>query len=268
MAACFQGGSVILKPLSWYKDLHTLKGRSAAGAFLVEGTRAVNQLLQARPSSVLELLACEDNAAGPAGRVAVRRISPSQLRSISTVQNPAGPIAVIALPGDVYARDVPKQKGKKILVLEDIQDPGNVGTLLRTAAAFDFSGVLLSDKCADPFSPKVVQATAGSVLSLWLRKTEAYCALVASCKDEGYCCIAADVRGAESLPRIKMGKCLMMLGNEGNGLSRDAMGLADHVMRIPINQSKAQSLNVAVSGAIGMYVVTVLQRDAGAAVPL
>jgi len=65
-------------------------------------------------------------------------------------------MGIISLPQMVYTSKLPEDRGSRILLLEEVQDPGNVGTLIRTAAAFNFSGVILSDTCADPFSPKAV----------------------------------------------------------------------------------------------------------------
>ena len=141
--------------------------------------------------------------------------------------------------------------------MEDIQDPGNVGTLIRTAAAFGFSGIILSDKCADPFSPKCVQSTAGSILSLWLRRTDNYVNLIQSLIRQNYTLIAADLQG-EDRPDIFniTGQLILALGNEAAGLSESLLHKAQYRIKIPIDRTRAESLNVAVSGAICMYLTS------------
>jgi RNA methyltransferase, TrmH family len=170
---------------------------------------------------------------------------------------PQGIIAVVRLPELSYSDELPPQTGDKILFLEDIQDPGNVGTLIRTAAAFDFSGVILTGKCADPFSPKCAQATAGSLLSLWLRRTENYLKLIDILQGNGYKLVATELKGSDN-PSIlqKSQSFVLALGNEAAGLSITILEKADFLLRIPVNRDKAESLNVAISGAICIYLST------------
>jgi TrmH family RNA methyltransferase len=246
-----------LNPLSFYKSLHDAKGRREANLFLVEGIRAITQISQQNPGSITELLVQENEPVPPNTRYALRVVTPSQFRGISASSNPSGLIAVVTVPQDAYSSRLPENKGARILALEDIQDPGNVGALIRSAAAFDFDGVLLSEKCADPFGPKSVQASAGSVLSLWIRKTKEFGALMSHLtKEDGFCCVAADVRGKVSLHAVDAPKLALVMGNEGCGISASTLGLAHQVVRIPINGKKAESLNVAVSGGLCMYVLS------------
>ncbi|MBI2979627.1 MAG: RNA methyltransferase [Chloroflexi bacterium] len=242
-----------LKPLLWYKKLATKKGRLDAGAFLVEGNRAIQQIIGNRPDEIIELLAIE-KPSSIYRNYAVRLVTESQFRSISSTKTPQGVMAVVRLPVDVYSGNLPRHVGSKILLLEDIQDPGNVGTLIRTAAAFDFSGVIMTEKCADPLSPKCVQATAGAVLSVWLRRSTCYFELAGILKKEGYFLIAAELSGVPE-PSIlyHQNKLLLALGNEAAGLSKAILDAADYRLRIPTVRGKAESLNVAACGAICMY---------------
>ncbi len=196
----------------------------------------------------------------------VRRLPASQFRSIALSHHPAGPLAVVAQPSGWDTPGLPKEPGSKVLVLEDIQDPGNIGSLIRSAAAFDFSGIILSQKCADPFAPKATQASCGAIVSLWLRRTDEYRGLIRRLQESGLRIVATDVRGKVlakwgSAPR----GTALILGNEGNGLSPETLGLADEIVKIPFNELNVESLNVAACGAICMYMAS-SQRDAGAAV--
>jgi TrmH family RNA methyltransferase len=242
-----------LKPLKWYKELADKKGRLEAGAFLVEGERAIRQIAESHPEAIAEILSVE--APPPAcGKYPLRQLTESQFRAICHTKTPQGIMAVVRLPADTYSTSLPGDAGSKILLLEDIQDPGNVGTLIRTAAAFDFSGAILTEKCADPFSPKCVQAAAGAMLSLWLRRTAQYLELARTLQQDGYPLAAADLNG-EAGPEVlqKQDKVLLALGNEAAGLSQKLWGMADYRLKIPTDREKAESLNVAACGAILMY---------------
>ncbi len=241
-----------LKPLKWYKNLADKKDRLEAGAFLLEGERAVRQIAENNPQSVTEILSTGELPSF-CNKYPYRRITGEQLRSITSASTPQGIIAVVRIPENIYSGNLPDNIGSKILLLEDIQDPGNVGSLIRTAVAFGYSGVIMSEKCADPLSPKTVQSTAGTILSLWIRRTSDYLSLVQSLKTRDYPIVATDLNGEENpLFLQKTGKLILALGNEASGLSSDVLELADFRLKIPI-KDKAESLNVAACGTICMY---------------
>jgi len=242
-----------LKPFKWYKKLATRKGRLEAGVFIVEGTRAINQIMNYCPAEIIEILTIEEPL--PIySNYAIRLVSERQFRSIRLTKTPQGIMAIVRIPFDIYSDYLPDNLGNKILLLEDIQDPGNVGTLIRTAAAFNYSGVILTRKCADPLSPKCVQATAGTVLSVWLRRTAHYVDLVNKLRNNGYPLIATALNGKEESAILsRQNKLILALGNEAAGLSDAILDLADYRFRIPTVRAKAESLNVAACGAICMY---------------
>ncbi len=247
------GETNALKPIKWYKNLATRKGRLKAEAFIVEGDRAIKQIISSNPDEVIEIVSTEERP--PFYRnYSHRLVTDSQLCSISSTKTPQKTIAVVRLPLDIYSDQLPDNIGTKILLLEDVQDPGNVGTLIRTAAAFDFSGIILTEKCADPLSPKCVQSTAGTVLSLWIRRTSHYLELVKVLKNSGYPLLAADLGGTEDPSVLQsQNKLLLALGNEASGLSNSILNASNCRLRVPTSRGKAESLNVAVCGAICMY---------------
>jgi RNA methyltransferase, TrmH family len=240
------------KSLKWYRELAEKKGRLNAGVFLVESEKAIRQIMGSQPEAVLEIVSINephfDFRKYPA-----RQVSESQFSYISSAQTPQGIAAVIKLQPDIYTTRPPANTGDKILLLEDIQDPGNTGTLIRTAAAFDFSGVILTDKCADPFSPKVVQATAGAVMSLWIRATTQYLELIDSLRAKDYTLISTELGGRDGTGALQQKRFILALGNESSGLSLKCREMADYHVGIPIAREKAESLNAAVCGAILMY---------------
>ena len=241
------------KSLKWYRQLVDKKGRLETGLFLVEGEKAIRQIVASNPDAITEIISTTEPPS-LFRKYPVRLINASEFRYISSTQTPQGIAAVVKIPIDIYSPILPNDTGNHILLLEDIQDPGNVGTLIRTAAALNYSGVVLTDSCADPLAPKCVQASAGTVLSLWLRRTEKYMEIVQALKQDGLKIIAADVRGTDE-PGVlaQQEKLVLALGNEAAGLSTELLAIADCRVRIPTAPEKAESLNVAACGAILMY---------------
>lgn len=247
------GANTPRRPIKWYKKLSTDKGRLEAGAFLAEGDRAIRHIIHNGADSIIEIVAADELPPAYSG-YPTRHVTERQFRSICHSKTPQGPLAVVRMPPDIYTDHLPRDIGDKVLLLEDVQDPGNVGTLIRTAAALDFSGVILSTKCAETFSPKCVQSTAGAVLSVWLRRTDRYLDLLRTLQDSGYAVVAADLSGEQDTAMLKnRDKILLALGNEASGLSDEVLNASDCLIKIPINRDKAESLNVAACGAICMF---------------
>lgn len=244
--------NISLKPLKWYKTLTSGKGRREAGAFLVEGERAIRQVISSHPEAVIEIVTIDEPPAA-LRNYPVRLLTESRFHAICLTRTPQGVMAVVRLPRDTYSHQLPENPGAKVLLLEDIQDPGNVGTLIRTATAFDFSGVILTEKCADPFSPKCVQSTAGTVLSVWLRRTARYLELVEALRKSDYRLVATALNGTADPSALRQNQLLLALGNEASGLSEAVLTAADYLLTIPTVPEKAESLNVAACGAICMY---------------
>jgi len=245
-----------LKSLKWYKALATAKGRESSGAFLVEGDRAIRQIITGHPDSIVEVLAAGE-LAPVYNDYPARTLTESQFKSICLTKTPQGPLAVVRLPDDVESGRIPIDAGDRVLLLEDIQDPGNVGSLIRTAAAFGYSGVVMSDKCADPFSPKCVQSTAGAILSPWIRRTASYLSIIVSLKSRGYSLVATVLTGEDTLSVVpKSGRIVLALGNEADGLSMPVIELSNYRCKIPIHEESIESLNVAACGAVCMYITS------------
>lgn len=245
-----------LKPLKWYRKLAARKGRLEAGAFVVEGERAVRQLVDGHADEIVEIIAV-DRVPASFRTVPCRLLTEDQFAGISQTRSPQGILAVVSLPAEAYSAELPPEPGDRLLLLEDVQDPGNVGGLIRTAAAFGFSGVILTPKCADPFAAKAVQSTAGSILSVWLRRTAGYREMLTVLKQRGYSMVAADLEGDDDLAALATAeKLVLALGSEAAGLSAGLLEMADLRLRLPIVGDKAQSLNVAACGAVLMYLAT------------
>lgn len=253
VVACFQGRNTFLKPLKWYKSLQMRKGRRQHGCFAIEGIRAVSKAIELAPQSVCEILVDQSCRVDiPPHTAAVRYLTDRQYSYISAHQTPQGIMAILRIPEAWEEAHLPAEVPGRILFLEDVQDPGNIGTLIRTAAAFAFEGIIMTGRCADPFGPKALQASAGSVCGVWIRRTDAWLSLLKTLKERAYILIAAHM-GGESVWRFSHeDKIILALGNEGGGLSSEVLDHSDSIYTIPINREKAESLNVAVAGGICM----------------
>ncbi len=257
MAPPFRGGCTILKPFSWYADLLTAKGRASSGYFLAEGSRVLDQLTHSYPGCIEEYLCADGGVPQAASSIPYRSFSQTRITSLTQLATAPALIAVVKIPEPSLQSDPPQVSGNRILVLEGIQDPGNVGTLIRSAAAFNFDAVFLDLVCADPFSPKAVAATAGGVLSVMLWRGAAfYDALARLQKTCGFSLMITDVHGDSLLAPSELDlKCMLALGNEGNGISTKLRAMADCTVTIPIQKNNVESLNVAACGAICMYML-------------
>lgn len=242
-----------MKPLKWYKDLQTAQARAEYGCFLVEGPRAISQITAVHPGCIEEILIREDSALPFHFGGSVRQLSTRQLETIAPSRTPQGIVAVARMPQGVSDAVLPPTRGGLVLCCEHVQDPGNVGTLIRTAAGLGYEGVVLSRDCADPFSPKCVQASAGAICSLWIRRCGQYLGLLQQLGQQGYAILAADVHGTEQWPALPGGGVIVALGSEGQGLSQDLLAMARWRYRIPLDATRVESLNVAVAGAICMF---------------
>ena len=146
-------------------------------------------------------------------------------------------------------------KNKHLLYLDEVSDPGNLGTILRTALAFDFGAVLLSEGSVNAYNEKVLSAAQGAHFLLPVKKSSLD-ELIALKKD-GYKVVATTLNDAITIEEVKASKLVLVLGNEARGVSKDVLKIADYNVKIPMQH--IDSLNVAVAGAILMYEIS--KRD-------
>ena len=168
-------------------------------------------------------------------------------------RTPQGILTVARMPR--YSREdlLKGENAPLLLMLEDIQDPGNVGTILRTAEAAGVTGVFLSAKCADVFQPKVIRATMGSIFRVPLCVEQDLCETAGWLRKRNVCLYAAVLEGSELFFRNEYrDPSAFLIGNEGNGLSEALVKQADQRVRIPMSGS-VESLNAAVAAAVFMY---------------
>lgn len=142
-------------------------------------------------------------------------------------------------------------KGQHLLLLDDVQDPGNLGTIIRSASAFDIDTIVISLKSADIYNPKVVRATQGLLFhtNIIVSPLEE---LIIKLKEDGYTILGTKVDGGVPIKTIEVSSYALIMGNEGSGVSKHILDLCDIYAYIPIND-KCESLNVGVATGIILY---------------
>ena len=136
--------------------------------------------------------------------------------------------------------------------MDGVQDPGNVGTILRTADAAGFDGALLSGACADLYSAKTLRATMGSVFRVPTRRTDDLPAALTVMRESGYAVVATELGGADFYAHCPHEKCVLVIGSEGRGVSPEVRAVATHHLALPM-RGGAESLNAAVAAGIMIY---------------
>lgn len=173
--------------------------------------------------------------------------------------SPQGIIGTVRMP-EYRLDEILEVKNAFLLLLEDIRDPGNLGTIIRTAEGAGVTGIMLNNTCADILQPKVVRSTMGSIYRVPYYEAEDFISLITKLKSKGFKIFAAHLSG-ELYDRegVFLGDLGLLIGNEANGLSEEVSHMADDLIRIPM-EGKVESLNAAVAAAILMYEVARQRR--------
>jgi len=248
-------------------------GRDAAGQFLAEGPQAVREALAHDPPPV-ELFvtdAAADRHAelverAQAAGVPVAAVSARAAAALSETATPQGIVAVCP------ALDVPLATAlagtpRLVAVLADIRDPGNAGTVLRSADAAGADAVVLAGDSVDPYNGKTVRASAGSLFHLPVVRGAPLPEVLAAARAGGLTVLAADGAGERELTGLPelAGPTAWLFGNEAWGLPAEVGALADVRVRIPISP-RAESLNLAAAAAVCLFASATTQQLLGGAV--
>ena len=184
----------------------------------------------------------------------------SVFRQMCDTQTPQGILTVLRQPS-YQMEDLLKEKNPLIMVLEDLQDPGNAGTIIRTGEGAGVSGVFLTKTCVDITNPKVIRATMGSVYRIPFLYVEDVVSLKQQLQDRGIRFFAAHLQGKNSYDREDYrGGTAFLIGNEGKGLTEQAAEAADWLIRIPMC-GQVESLNAAMAAGILMYEASRQRRN-------
>lgn len=243
------------------------KDRLAAGEFLVEGPQAVRELLTYAPSTAVAVYATtggeswqfEVDRLADAADIEILRVTDEVLAAMAETVTPQGVVAVARIVRTPLQESL--AGAKLIAVLNEVRDPGNAGTVLRAADAAGADAVVFAGDSIDPWHPKVVRATTGSLFHLPISIASSLAEITDLARDAGLRVIAADVNGEELRaddPELAR-PTAWVFGNEARGLSESDRELTDLSLKLPIYGS-AESLNLATAASVCLYTTAFAQR--------
>ncbi len=240
------------------RALHEPRGRRDHSLLLLEGTHLLQEALRLGLTPA-HLLATEDWAAAHGqllerlpGACRLQPVSAEVLEAVATTRHPDGVVLTLPLPEEPQAPGPSTGSEGLVLALDTIQDPGNLGTLMRTALAAGVDALWLADG-ADPHQPKVLRASAGAALALplWRASRPALAAQLERSRAAGVQLVATQPPHSGAQPYWSLDWCrptVLLLGSEGAGLAPELLALASHRVTIP-HHPAVESLNVAVAAA-------------------
>ena len=242
--------------------------RTDSGLALLEGPQVVREAIAHAPELVQELFFTPDafqryealaTLATEAG-LEIELVNDAVLAAMADTRTPQGVVAV-ARQSLVRLRDAFDADTRLVVILDEVRDPGNAGTIIRVADAAGADAVILTGTSVDPYNPKVVRATTGSLFHLDIAAGASMGAAVDRAREAGLQVLAADVAG-EPLPAITgalTAPTAWLFGNEAHGLSAEARRLADRLVAVPI-YGDAESLNLGTAAAVCLYASAFAQR--------
>jgi TrmH family RNA methyltransferase len=244
--------------------LKTQKGRKTQGRFLIEGMRLCEEMANSNweAESVLLTSSFQNSSSGKKllqkferRNVKTLPVKPEIIKKLSDTITPQGIIAVVKIK-EFSLNELWSESSNIILALDAIRDPGNVGTLIRTADAFGIDGVILSLDTVELYNPKVIRSTMGSIFHLPIFHEVDLEKTIPQLKRQNFKIYGTDVKEGKDLDKLEYsGKICLLIGNEAEGLNKNLLDLSDEIIRIPIF-GRAESLNASVAGGILLYEIT------------
>lgn len=254
-------GIITSKSNDTVKFLASLKEknvREQTGLFLLEGRRAVVEGIEAKAAERLIVTdtfsKTKEYRSINKNSLPVTILSEAMFQRISETKTPQGIAAICKIKKHDLQRVLKEEKD--ILLLEDVRDPGNMGTVIRTAAAAGFGAIVASDGCVDVYNPKVVRSTVGCIFKMKIIQCKGKFGDIADeIKHSGFKIFAAHPRGGKDLFKTDFqDKTAIALGNEANGLSEMMLRKCDGLVTISMEKG-VESLNASVAAALMMYEV-------------
>jgi len=251
--------------------LSTKDERAATGSFLLEGPQAVREALAFRPELLLEVFATptalerhpELREAAEDADVDIEYVTEQVLEAMADTVTPQGVVAVCRqFPTSV--RRIFSDQPHLVAILEEVRDPGNAGTIIRAADAAGADAVILTGRAVDPYNPKVVRATTGSLFHLPVALAPELAPVLARARESGLAVLAADIKGSDLLAAREAGTLARptawLFGNEARGLTDENLALADEAVSVPI-YGQAESMNLATAASVCLYESAFAQRS-------
>ncbi|MFD1414062.1 TrmH family RNA methyltransferase [Oceanobacillus jeddahense] len=238
--------SVKNEKIKTLKKLHQRKYRKQTNTFLIEGTHLIEEALVSNWVTKEIIISEEVSVPEAADNVPIIKVTEQVFKELSFTASPQGIMAVVEMKKE------DEVSGEVIVLLDAIQDPGNLGTIIRTADAAGTEGIILGDGCVDLYNDKVIRATQGSIFHLPIMHADVEEA-AARLKEADYNIWATALEKAENYKELSIPpKTAIIFGNEGAGVKESLLETADERVTIPI-LGKAESLNVSIAAGILLY---------------
>ena len=247
--------------LKQISKLKTEKERNIEGRFLIEGVRLCQEVLSSNWEVELVLFSgeFEESSEGQgmledSGKrgIEVFRLKKKEIEKLADTETPQGIMAVVQKKKLALSKDFLKNSSL-LLGLDNIRDPGNLGTMIRTADAAGTNGVLLSKGCVELYNPKVIRSTLGSIFHLPVVEGLDLKEVLPEIKVSGFKIFSSEVHQGKNYTKISYPeKICLLIGSEASGVRKEVSNLADEKIKIPIF-GKAESLNASVACGILLY---------------
>ena len=252
--------------LTWrnYLPLKKAKSRREMGLFIVEGVRMCQEALVSG-WEIEAAFATEDFVESSHWtefedtflhrKISWRTLSDANFRKLADTDTPQGILMIMRIPKE-FGQKPSWQRAKFVLALESIRDPGNMGTLIRSADWYGVTALLLSQDCVDPFNPKVLRGSMGSAFRMRIYATDNFPGTLREMKEANFWLVAGSLSGKKILQDTHFRKPVgLILGNEAHGISSEVEKIADMSVKI-WRYGQAESLNVATAGTVFLHHIT------------
>ena len=243
------------KRIKWLVSLsEKAKERKKEKVFLVEGSKMFEE---ADEKNIREVYVSEgyiekNGISDKLEKIGYETVSDEVFKKISDTKSPQGILCVMK-QYEYTMEELLEKENPVLVLLEDIQDPGNLGTILRTGEGAGIDGVIMTRDTVDIYNPKTIRATMGSIYRVPFLYADSMEAVIERLKDKGVAVYAAHLSGENYYDSFDFTKgSAFLIGNEGNGLKKETADLADSYLKIPM-EGKVESLNAAIATSLLMY---------------
>lgn len=235
--------SVDNKKIKRYVSLKNSKDRKKEGLFLIEG---MHMCYEANKKGLLvDLLVLDNNEISFDYTGEITYVTKNVLKKVSSLVSPNTIIGVCKMS------DSKEILGDHILILDDIQDPGNIGTIIRSSNAFNVDTIILSNNSVDIYNDKVLRSTQGMIFNTNIVYGDLL-EIIPKLRDNGYKILGTNVNNGQDVKSVKASKFALVMGNEGRGVRQEVQDMCDINLHIKMNPN-CESLNVGVATSVLLY---------------
>lgn len=250
--------------IKYIKKLSEKKYRDESQKYIIEGIKIIEEAIQEKAEIEKIIISQESLEANEVSDQLINKIEKYKeeckiecefiyvtekvFKTLTQVTNPQGIIAIVRKPKSVdikYNEDI-------IVVLDDVQDPGNLGTILRTVDSIGLKQIIVSKGTADIYNPKVVRSTMGAIFRINVIEKEDLKKAIEEMKQNQYKLVVTSLQTENKIYNINYNKKIIIMGNEANGVEKEIQDIADEKVKIPM-LGKTESLNVSIATGIILY---------------